>query len=279
MLQGGRTEFINTYLTESLGYTIEEAVSDSQFWRDKICGGDVENYEDLIETCFMGGEEFRVERSVQHKDGHFLTFIDHAIPGKDERGEVRWVDGIMMDITELKRLQERTLRTEEVRLLGEISARMAHEIRNPLSAAGGVARRLRDTVPEGEPHYRLVDIIVEEIARIEMFLNILFASIRPFELDLTEVDMNGLLLSLLERLAPFTRSREIGILKAFSPDLPCLQGDHEHLNQAFQSLLKHAIISTPEGSELRLSTSQAGDHLSVSLRHAVSHLAEDDLEP
>jgi len=43
----------------------------------------------------------------------------------------------MVDITELKRLQEAALRSEEVKVLGEISARFAHEMRNPLTTAGG----------------------------------------------------------------------------------------------------------------------------------------------
>ena len=50
----------------------------------------------------------------------------------------------MVDITELKKLQETALRTEEIKVLGEISARFAHEMRNPLTTAGGFARRLRD---------------------------------------------------------------------------------------------------------------------------------------
>ncbi|MFP4037838.1 MAG: cache domain-containing protein, partial [Desulfobacteraceae bacterium] len=128
VLPDGTTEFINSHLTESLGYAIEEAVGDRNFWREKILGSDPDAWKELFETCFEQRDECRIERVVMDREGRPLVFLDHAMPAVDEHGKVKWIDGIMMEITELKRLQERAVRSEEIRLLGEISARMAHEI-------------------------------------------------------------------------------------------------------------------------------------------------------
>ena len=278
VLRDGTTEFINSYLTDSLGYTIEEAVRDKTFWRKKICGKDLQGGKDMFTTCFEHGEECWVERQVTHKDGRVLTFIDHAIPTRDESGKTKWVDGIMIDISELKRLQERALQTEEIRILGEISARMAHEIRNPLAAAGGFARRLLDSLPKQDPRHKLAQIIMKEVARLEHFLKILLTSIEPFELSLSPVDVNRLLRSMVVKLEGDLKSRKITVKEAFSREFPDIQGDEQRLNQAFQSLLRHAIVSIPEGGELFLSTDHAGDSVSVILRYKVPHLSEDDLE-
>jgi PAS domain S-box-containing protein len=278
VLEDGTTEFINSYLTESLGYTIEEAVRDKNFWREKICGEDLEDHKDIFRVCFQDGEECRVERVVRHKDGRLLTFIDHAMPARDEEGRIRWIEGIMMDISQLKKLQERALRTEEIRILGEISARVAHEIRNPLVTAGGFSRRLRDSLPEKDPHRRLAQVIVGEVARMESFLKILLASIRPFELSMTEVDLNDLLRSGVKKLDDQLKSKDIRVVEELSPSVPLIQGDEDKLNQAFESLLKHAIVSTPKGEILLLSTTQMDDTVVVTLRHKFSHLSDDDLE-
>lgn len=277
ILPDGTTEFINSYLTESLGYSIEEAVGDRTFWRMKICGGEKENG-DIIQACFESGEEVRIERMVRDKQGRLLTFIDHAIPSREGNGRVKWVDGIMMDISEIKSLQERALRSEEVKILGEISARMAHEIRNPLISAGGFARRLRDSLPEDDNQKKMAGIIVKEVARLESFLKILLSSIKPFDLSLKEVDINELLERWLERLEGRFDERQIKTAMEFSPDLPRIQGDYEKLNQAFESLIMHAIVSTPVGGEFLLGTTQATDNVVVVLRHTVSRLSEDDLE-
>jgi PAS domain S-box-containing protein len=278
VLQDGTTEFVNSYLTESLGYTTEEAVRDKKFWREKICEKDLSVHKDIFKICFQKGEECRVERSVRHKNGRLLTFIDHAIPTRDETGGVKWIDGIMIDISQLKRLQERALRGEEVRLLGEISARMAHEVRNPLATAGGFARRLRDSLPEQDSNRQMAQIIVEEVARIEDFLKILLSSIRPFDLSLTSVDLNELLRSWIMKLDGRLKSKRVKVVEQLSPDLPKIQADDDRLNQVFENLLKHAIVSMPEGETLTLSTGQMDDHLVVTLRHKFYRLSDDDLE-
>jgi PAS domain S-box-containing protein len=278
VLEDGTTEFINPYLTESLGYTIEEAVRDKNFWREKICGQNLEDHKDIFKVCFQEGEECRTERQVRHKDGRTLTFIDHAIPVRDEEGRIRWIEGIMVDISRLKRLQERALRSEEIRILGEISARIAHEIRNPLVTAGGFSRRLRDSLPEKDPHRRMAQVIVEEMGRMENFLKILFGSIRPFDLSLTEVDLNDLLRSGVMKQEGLLKSKSIRIVEEFLPSVPLIQGDEVKLSQAFESLLKHAIVSMPEGETLFLSTTQMNDNVIITLRHRVSHLSDEDLE-
>ena len=278
VLQDGTTEFINSYLTESLGYSIEEAVGDKHFWREKICKTDDGHFQDICTTCFNTGEECQVERTVQGKDGRVLTFLDHALPGREAHGKIKWVDGIMMDITEIKRLQERALLTEEIRLLGEISAHMAHEIRNPLITAGGFARRLIRTLPEGDPNRKLVHIIVEEVARLENYMKILVSSIRPFDLSLTDIDVASLLESCIGDLEESIQSRGMQIVRDFSAEVSRIRGDRERLPQALESLLKHAIVSTPKGEKVYLSIGQEADRLVITLRHNVYCLSEDDLE-
>jgi PAS domain S-box-containing protein len=278
VLRDGTTEFINSYLTENLGYTIEEAVSDRKFWTEKICGNTLNAG---VETCissFGNGGEHRVERQVRDKEGRLFTFIDHAIPSKDTDGKVKYVDGIMMDITALKQLQERALRAEEIRLLGEISAHMAHEIRNPLISVGGFARRLRDALPADDAKRKVAQIIVDEVARLESFLRILFSSIRPFDLSLKEVDMNGVLRSSIVNMEGLLKSRSVEAVTDFDPHVHPLQGDAEKLHLAFENLMKHAIVSTPRGEKLFLYTHRLGDRLVITFRHKVSHLSDDDLD-
>jgi PAS domain S-box-containing protein len=271
VLDDGTTEYINPYFTQKMGYTEEEVVGDRNFWRKQI-GGYGEGQE------WVDGQEFRVERVVRNKQGYLLTFIDQGTPRKDEQGKVRWIDGIMMDITELKRLQERALRTEEIRVSGEISARFAHEIRNPLSTAGGFARRLRDALPKDDPNRKIASIIVEEVARLEEILRITLASIEPFALSLEEVDMDDLLGSLLKELDDLIKEKGIDLKVSLPSSVPRLHGDEGLLNKAIAALLKHAILSMAEGERLFLSMSDMHDHLVITIRHKGEALSEDDLD-
>jgi PAS domain S-box-containing protein len=278
VLPDGTTEFINSYMTECLGYTVEEAVGDRNFWREKIFGESLNAGQESWERWLQNGEERRTERFIRDKRGRVWTFIDHAIPATGADARILWIDGIMIDISELKRLQERALRGEEIRILGEISAHMAHEIRNPLIAAGGFARRLRDALPESDPNQRLAQIIVDEVARLEIFLKRLIASIRPFDLSLGEVDVNGILRTWVKRLEDLVKSKNIDVVVNLPSEGITIQGDEEKLNQAFENLLKHAVVSTPEGERLSLSSTQLGDRFVVTLRHKMARLSRDELD-
>ena len=278
ILKDGTTEFVNPYFTEKLGYTAEEVVGDRNFWWEKICGfGSGEN-EEILKACWEGGQEYRLERVLRDKEGRPLIFIDHAIPCRDEKGQIKWIDGMMIEITEFKKLQERALRAEEIRTLGEISARFAHEIRNPLATAGGFARRLRDSLPEEDPNRRLAEIIVEEVARLEGILRIILASIAPFTLSLSEVNINRLLQSWLKDLGSQIKAKKIDLSESLSPSIPTIHGDESRLNRAFESLLKHAVATTPPGEKLSLATSREGDHLQLTIRHRARALPDEDLE-
>ncbi len=277
LLEDGTTEFINSYLTEALGYDIEEAVGDRHFWFEKILGEDEDAFRELFETCFSKGGECRIERVVRDKEGRALLFLDHAIPAVDDHGRVQWIDGIMMDITGLKQLQERLLRTEEIRLLGEISARMAHEIRNPLSSAGGFARRLRDSLPDNDRNRKMADIIVHEVARMETFLGILLTSIRRVDLHITDVDVNQILRLCISGMEDLAASKKVRIHEVLEP-LPLIHGDEDRLNQAMESLIKHAIVSMPEGDTLKVNTKAERDHVSIRLGFHGIRVSEDDLK-
>ncbi len=278
VLRDGTTEFVNSYMTERLGYTIEEAVGDRRFWRDKISGEDLSTYNAINNRCFINAEDCRVESRVKAKDGRVLDFITHAIPTRDANGRVLWVDGIMMDITELKKLQERALQSEEIRTLGEISARMAHEIRNPLSAAGGFARRLHESLKNDDPGKKLAGIIVEEVEKLENFLEILLSSIRPFDLALSSVNVNELIGNCIFKLKSILDSKAIKVHEILERELPEIQADKERLNQAFENILKHAVISTPEGEGITVSTALEEASIVIVITHRVERLSDDELE-
>ncbi|MBL6979353.1 MAG: PAS domain S-box protein [Desulfobacteraceae bacterium] len=278
ILYDGTTEFINPYFTEKLGYTIDEVVGNRRFWQEKIWGCNREQAEEILRSLKKDAEGFRVQRVVRNKAGRRLVLIDQAIPFKDDDGKLEWLEGIMVDITELKKLQETALRTEEIKVLGEISARFAHEMRNPLTTAGGFARRLRDSLPEDDKHRKFADIIVEEVARLEHILKIILSSIEPFTLSVSDVDLNHLLHSLLQDLQDQIDAKEIDLIESFSRSVTGIQGDEGLLEKALGNLLKHSVLSMPEGERLFVSTMMEDENPVITIRYRAEGLAEDDLE-
>ncbi|NLA75937.1 MAG: PAS domain S-box protein, partial [Deltaproteobacteria bacterium] len=278
ILKDGTTEFVNSYITDSIGYTVEEVLDNKKFWRDKIGGEAREAFKTVWNTCFIKGEECRIDQKVRSKDGKLLHFITHSKPTTDESGEVKWVDGFMLDITELKRLEERAIQTEEARTLGEISARMAHEIRNPLSIAGGFARRLRDAMKDDDVNKRLAIIIVEEVAKLEIFVASLLSTITPFELTLSKVNINELVLEAMSELDRLIEARNLEIISDIESNIPDIEADHKILCQAIANIIKHSVISSPQDENISVSTAFRDDEVVLTITNTFKHISKADIE-
>ncbi len=277
ILRDGTTEFVNPYFVEKLGYSTDEVVGYSGFWRCNIWGCDGQEAEEMLHALTENPNGVRTEREIRDKQGNRFIFIDHAIPFRDDKGVLKWFDGIMVDITEVKRLQEEALRGEEIRVLGEISERFAHEMRNPLATAGGFARRLSESIPGDDPHGKMARIILSEVARLENILNVLLSTIKPFSLSMSEVDFQAVLKSSLKEIKEQADSRKMVLSASLSEDIVPISGDEIFLRRALVSILKNAVLSMPERGCLSVSTSLGGDNLDVMVRYPVKAVADDDV--
>jgi len=273
----GTTEFINPYFTEKLGYSPEEVVGNRSFWRTVICG-DQEPKANIIDSCWVKGKEMRIERRVKSKSGQIFVFIDQAIPMTDEQGNLKWLDGMMLDITELKRLQERALRAEEIRILGEMSSRFAHELRNPLVTAGGFARRLLNKLPQGSEHRKFAEIIVQEVSRLENILKIMLSSIEPVELSMADTDPRKILQLCKKDLEEDLAGKGLRLVLEMKDWLPMISADEGLLLKALESLLQHAIATVPQGETVVMSAEGDGRSVIVRITYRAPGLDEEDIE-
>lgn len=278
ILADGTTEFVNPYFTEKLGYTAEEAVGNKDFWYEKVCGQKPRQTKDFLADCFPHGEEGGVERTIRDTNGEILNFIDYAIPHEGENGEVEWIDGFMVDITELKKLQERDLRTEELRVLSEISTRLAHEIRNPLATAGGFACRLRDSIPEDDQCHEFARIIVEEIERLEKILKVILSSTKPVILAVSEIEINDILRSHLQEVSDRIEDNDITVVYSLSEPSPTLKADEGLLGRSFEILFKYVITTIPQGGKLKISTYSKNTQIIVNIEYNSESLSDEDIE-
>jgi nitrogen-specific signal transduction histidine kinase len=133
-------------------------------------------------------------------------------------------------------------------------------------------------LPESDPRKKQAGIIVKEVARIEDFLKALFSSISPFDLVLTDVDLNRLLAKHVAGMEELLKTKRVEAVLDLMPALPLIQADEQRLNQAFENLIKHAVVSTPAGEKLIVVSSHSNDRAVVRLRHKVHRLSEDDLD-
>ncbi|WP_083928875.1 sensor histidine kinase [Geopsychrobacter electrodiphilus] len=152
----------------------------------------------------------------------------------------------------LHETQERLLHREKMATIGEMSASIAHELRNPLASVGGFARRLRKKLPADSSELNYAIIIQEESERLEKMLDKILSFARQDEMTPALFRLERILeQSLLIESEKLTQAN-IKLTTEFAADLPPLQGDAEQIEQVLINLIGNARQAMPQGGQLSI---------------------------
>lgn len=177
----------------------------------------------------------------------------------------RLYEDLRRSYAELARAQEELVKRERLAALGELSAVVAHEVRNPLgviyNAMGPLRRLLR---PEGDAK-TLLDIVGEEAERLNRIVSDLLDFARPHEPVLEEVSLRELLDELLDRMKGDPAARQVALAVDLPPELPPLPLDAGMIRRAFLNLVQNAMQASPEGGTVRVSARADGDGVTVEI--------------
>jgi len=172
-----------------------------------------------------------------------------------EQGMQRGLVGVFKDLTQLRYLEEEMRRREWLASLGEMSAGMAHEIRNPLGALAGAMQMLRQDVGSDETSQRLMDIAIREARRLDHIITEFLQYARPPALNVAPQDLNKVLADTLDLIQHETRSRTgIAIASRLAPGPLMAQVDQDQLKQVFWNLAANAFDAMPRGGTLTIAT-------------------------
>ena len=280
MRPDGEIVFVNQFVEELFGYTATEIFRNPKMWDEKVYEQDRAKVLELRARSFREGKEFISEYRVKHKNGHIVYVMDHAIPFLVEHGKVASVDGIIMDVTGRVKLQEKLVRSEELKTISEVSARLAHEIRNPLVSAGGFARRLLSSMSVDDPNRSKVEIIVKEVSRLETILRMILNYIQPLNLKMTPTDANDLVGTALKAVDvdDQIQKKNIRVDLKLAKEPAMVSADYPQMVRLLETFIKNAVHQMEQGSVLAISTSVSNDIFFLFLQYPVRHMAPDDVE-
>jgi len=155
------------------------------------------------------------------------------------------------DLTDLKRLEQEMVVKERMAALGRLSAAIAHEIRQPLTAIAGSVKELGRMAPLDEDHKHLVGIVTRESERLNRIISDFLNYSRDKSYEFAEVDISGLLeetLTLLERDPQLQGKNRVERL--FDPGPIRARVDVNRIKQVFWNLCDNALRAMPGGGTL-----------------------------
>ena len=189
-------------------------------------------------------------------------------------------------LAEQRRIEAQLIRAGKLGALGEMTAGIAHEIKNPLHALKGTAEILRDAVPEGVPERRMLELHIEEIGRLGQVADRFLSFARPLPASLRPVDPKSLIDRVVALVAP--QARKEGVEMVVSADgaggLPKVTGDPDLLAQLLLNIALNGVQAmAPEGGgtlTFSLGTERQGGkgYVRVRVANTGPPVPEEDLE-
>ncbi|MEJ2169231.1 MAG: PAS domain S-box protein [Desulfobacterales bacterium] len=180
---------------------------------------------------------YRTEKpaSFEMYEPHLERFLEiRAMPMFNSDRQLIGLIHVIRDITDRKRVEEALQRTEQLKMVGEWAAGLAHEIKNPLAGIKGSVQVLLQEPAIPEEDRSILAKAVDEIKRIEMLIKSLLNFAKPPQLQLMSTDVNDLLdktisFSLKHPLLSSTSTTPIKVLRdlsgIFESDVQCDRGD------------------------------------------------------
>lgn len=155
---------------------------------------------------------------------------------------------------ELAHMRGRLLEADKLAALGEIAAGVAHEIRNPLVSIGGFTRRIRKKVGDESPITPYLEVIIEEVTRLERTLNEMLEFSSEKRDHFEENDLNEMMDRSLDLLRRELDDKRIEVVRHYSTDLPSIFCDERQIKHVFLNLFLNAIQAMDVGGRLTMRT-------------------------
>jgi signal transduction histidine kinase len=180
-------------------------------------------------------------------------------------------------IDDIKAAQGNLVRTEKLYAIGEFSAGVAHEIRNPLSSIKMLIQALESK--KQAISSKNFAIIQGEIDRIDRIIKGFLAFTRPEKTEKKDVNINDILKEVITLTRPKMEQSSIHLKENLSSDLPTIKGNNDSLKQVFINLVLNAIQAMDEeGGTLSIETATYNGNLSTIIKDTGVGIPEKNLK-
>jgi len=248
----GRIVSANRAASDLYGYDIDELQEMnviSLVPDDKV----VQFQERMKAAAYEGWSRTNVKR--KRKDGTLIP-LDLSI-GPLELDERRYLLCFCKDISDRLKAEEELQRANQMALVGQMSAGLAHEIKNPLAGIKVSLDVLSDDLDLSSEDRELFARIINEINRMEKLLKSLLNYARPPEPQFDLVDMNRLLENSLKHVEVAARSNGqlvVHFEKYFDGQLPQVEADSSQMQQVFLNILLNAVDALEAEGTISITT-------------------------
>ena len=197
---------------------------------------------------------------------NFIGLITGLLADRQRRARERatqTASELQRAYAELRQTFAQLLQTEKLASLGELSAGLVHEIRNPLAGIKGAVEIIADELAPDSPRREFAALAQREIDRLDKLVNEFLRFARPAQLAQTPSDLNEIVRSVVALLEQPAAAQNVIIRQEPATDLPLATVDAEQVRQVLLNLGLNALQAMPHGGVVTFRTVRQADFLLV----------------
>ena len=181
---------------------------------------------------------------------------DRAAIGDDEVGRLGAAFNGMLE--RLDAAQAAVVSAEKLGLAGLMAARVAHDVRNPLSSIKMQTQLLNTSLAPGSESREMTEAMLHDISQVELVVGGLLEVARPRGLQASPQNLNDIIESVIRQVTPQCRHRHITVERRLAPDLPAMSLDADRLTHALLNVALNATEALREGGTLAITSARSG---------------------
>lgn len=214
------------------------------------------------------------ELELLHKSGKTIFFQSTSLP-IIVNDKIAGIICNSRDVTELRQTEERLRRTDKLSVVGELSASVAHEIRNPLTSLKGLVQLLQ---MEDEKHQLYYQIMIDELNRINHIVSELLLLAKPQQIKYTEADLQSILHDVISLLKTEASLHNIQIEFQVLSHPVMIECEPNQLKQLFINIVKNAIEASSAGDVVNITLQSADNNITVVVKDQGVGISKELLE-
>jgi PAS domain S-box-containing protein len=196
---------------------------------------------------------FQTERIT--KDGRRIQVIFTRTAIRDEMGRMVGASAVLKDVTAYRNMERQLADAEHLATLGELSAGLAHEIKNPLAGIKGAIEVIRDAVPASDIHREILGDVLHEVNRIDKIVRDLLNYAKPKPPSHSAIQLAEMAQRIVAMVDKSNNNDALVIRLHKLTRIPEFTGDETQLEQVLLNLLLNAQKAMPSGGHIDVSLS------------------------
>jgi PAS domain S-box-containing protein len=208
------------------------------------------DFYNLLWQTLLSGNSFVGRFINRHKDQTEFLVWENISPVMDPDNTIRYFLSILTDLSEREKLLEALRQTEQIKLVGQLSGGLLHEIRNPLIGMGSLADHIGASKKLPEDLRRQVQLIAGEARRIDDLLESHLSVMRPKSFDFQLLNLVDLVEDAHSLLAQAFRKAKVQFILTHESPIKEIEGARGPLQQVFLNLMMNALDAMPDGGTM-----------------------------